>query len=42
LHDLLKPRVTKLLVCDPRRNALLQETGNTRVWQSGRLADSSA
>ena len=25
LYDLLKPRVTKLVVCDPRRNALLQE-----------------
>ena len=25
LHDLLKPQVTKLVVCDPRRNALLQE-----------------
>ena len=25
LYDLLKPRVTSLVVCDPRRNALLQE-----------------
>ena len=25
LHDLLKPQVTKLVVCDSRRNALLQE-----------------
>jgi hypothetical protein len=25
LYDLLKPRVRKLVVCDPRRNALLQE-----------------
>jgi hypothetical protein len=25
LYDLLKPPVTKLVVCDPRRNALLQE-----------------
>jgi hypothetical protein len=25
LYDLLKPRVTRLVVCDPRRNALLQE-----------------
>ena len=24
LYDLLKPHVTKLVVCDPRRNALLQ------------------
>jgi hypothetical protein len=25
LYDLLKPHVTSLVVCDPRRNALLQE-----------------
>src|ERR1700680_5178197 len=25
LYDLLKPRVTKAVVCDPRRNALLKE-----------------
>ena len=25
LYDLLKPHVTKVIVCDPRRNALLQE-----------------
>ena len=25
LYDLLKPHVTKLTVCDPRRNALLKE-----------------
>jgi hypothetical protein len=25
LYDLLKPHVTKVVVCDPRRNALLQE-----------------
>ncbi len=25
LYDLLKPHVTKLLVCDPRKNALLKE-----------------
>jgi len=24
LHDLLKPHVTKVLVCDPRKNALLK------------------
>jgi Transposase len=28
LYDLLKPHVTKVVVCDPRRNALLKE-GNT-------------
>ena len=25
LFDLLKPHVTKLVVCDPRKNALLKE-----------------
>jgi len=24
LYDLLKPHVTKIVVCDPRRNALLE------------------
>ena len=32
LYDLLKPHVTELVVCDPRRNALLQEGNqNDRV-----------
>jgi hypothetical protein len=32
LYDLLKPDVTKVVVCDPRRNALLQEGNqNDRV-----------
>src|SRR5881296_772448 len=32
LYDLLKPHVTKIVVCDPRRNALLQEGNqNDRV-----------
>ena len=32
LYDLLKPHVTKLMVCDPRRNALLQDGNqNDRV-----------
>jgi hypothetical protein len=32
LHDLLKPHVGKLVVCDPRRNALLQDGNqNDRV-----------
>ena len=32
LYDLLKPHVTKVVVCDPRRNALLQEGNqNDRV-----------
>jgi len=25
LYDLMKPYVTKLVVCEPRRNALLKE-----------------
>jgi hypothetical protein len=25
LHDLLKPHVSRLVVCDPRKNALLQD-----------------
>jgi hypothetical protein len=25
LHDLLKPHVTHLVVCDPRKNALLKD-----------------
>src|ERR1700739_5028639 len=32
LYDLLKPHVTRLVVCDPRRNALLKEGNqNDRV-----------
>lgn len=32
LYDLLKPHVAKLVVCDPRRNALLQDGNqNDRV-----------
>jgi len=29
LHDLLKPHVSRLVVCDPRKNALLKD-GNRR------------
>ena len=32
LHDLLKPNVSHLVVCDPRKNALLQD-GNLRNEQ---------
>jgi hypothetical protein len=28
LHDLLKPHVARLVVCDPRKNALLKDTPN--------------
>jgi transposase len=32
LYDLLQPHVTKIVVCDPRRNALLQEgSANDRI-----------
>jgi hypothetical protein len=38
LHDLLKPHVSRLVVCDPRKNALLmatRATGSTRAsWRS--------
>src|SRR5580765_2701759 len=30
LHDLLKPHVTEVLVCDPRKNALLRVGNKTR------------
>ena len=32
LYDLLKPHVSELVVCDPRKNALLKE-GNLRTAQ---------
>ena len=35
LYDLLKPHVTRVVVCDPRRNALLQE-GNQNDRVAGR------
>jgi transposase len=35
LYDLLKPYVTKVVVCNPRRNALLQ-TGNKSDWIDAR------
>ena len=31
LHDLLKPHVTEVLVCDPRKNALLK-AGKKNDW----------
>src|SRR5467141_962305 len=39
LHDLLKPHVTKVLVCDPRRNALLQEGNQNDRVDARRLAE---
>ena len=40
LYDLLQPQVEQVLVCDPRRNALLKEgnkSDNDRCPQAGRL-----
>src|ERR1700737_2964321 len=34
LYDLLKPHVTELVVCDPRKNALMKE-GNRRIKMTG-------
>jgi len=40
LYDLLKRHVTKLVVCDPRKNALLK-VGNKSdwIWESGVTPD---
>src|SRR5215831_19317926 len=47
LHDLLKPYVSRLVVCDPRKNARLQRvtrmTGWMRAnWRSGYAPTSSS
>jgi len=39
LHDLLKPHVTKLLVCDPRRNPLLQDGNQNDRVDARKLSD---
>jgi hypothetical protein len=39
LYDLLKPRVTGLVVCDPRRNALLQEGNKNDRVDARKLAE---
>ena len=39
LYDLLKPHVTKLVVCDPRKNALLQEGNKNDRIDARKLAD---
>ncbi|HTC41929.1 MAG TPA: hypothetical protein VK703_10165 [Candidatus Acidoferrales bacterium] len=39
LYDLLKPRVTKLVVCDPRRNALLQDSNQNDRVDARKLSD---
>jgi transposase len=39
LHDLLKPRVTKVLVCDPRKNVLLKVGNKSDRIDSRKLAE---
>jgi transposase len=39
LYDLLKPRVSKLVVCDPRRNALLKEGNQNDRVDARKLAE---
>ena len=38
-YDLLKPRVTKLVVCDPRQNAVLQEGNQNDRVDTRKLAE---
>ena len=39
LYDLLQPQVTRVLVCDPRRNALLKEGNKSDKIDARKLAD---
>src|SRR5450755_3510564 len=39
LHDLLKPHVTKVVVCDPRKNALLKAGNKNDRIDARKLAD---
>ena len=39
LYDLLKPHVTELVVCDPRRNALLKEGNQNDRVDARKLAE---
>ncbi len=39
LYDLMKPHVTRLVVCDPRRNALLQEGNQNDRVDARKLAE---
>ena len=39
LHDLLQPRVTKVLVCDPRKNALLKAGNKNDRIDARKLAE---
>src|SRR5580765_4335815 len=39
LHDLLKPHVSRLVVCDPRKNALLQDGSKSDRIDARKLAE---
>jgi transposase len=39
LYDLLKPHVTKLVVCDPRKNASMREGNQSDKIDARRLAE---
>ena len=39
LHDLLKPHVSRLVVCDPRKNALLRDGNQNDRADAGNLAE---
>ena len=39
LYDLLKPHLSKLVVCDPRKNALLKEGNKSDKIDARKLAD---
>jgi hypothetical protein len=39
LHDLLKPHVSRLVVCDPRKDALLKEGNKTDRMDARKLAE---
>jgi hypothetical protein len=41
LHDLLKPHVTKVVVCDPRKNALLKGREQERPHRCSQAGRSS-
>jgi hypothetical protein len=39
LHDLLKPHVSEVLVCDPRKNTLIKAGNMSDRIDAGKLAD---
>jgi len=38
LYDVLRPQVARVLVCDPRRNALLKESNKSDKIDARKLA----